>query len=225
MTGQTARKSELKYNDSPSAPVRVADTHNTLKHQLGDSWQRLHPHIQDRFDREPAAGEIIIYQGIMHDIRRSRMGRLFAELTRVVGNPLTPLAGKDIPMEVALSKKPGRDGVYWQRTYHYPARKPYVVTSIKRESKAGEMLECVGGGFGMKLDVYAKDGDLHFESYRYFWSCFGWLMPLPHWLSPGKTHVIHKDLGSGNFMFTISMVHRQLGETFFQQGIFRRKGE
>ena len=228
MARQAAQKIEPAHDDKPatggSAPIPPIP-HNTLKHQLGAAWQNLHPNVQARFDREPADGETIIYTGVMQDIRRSRMGWLFASLTRLIGNPLTPLAGKDIPMEVALSKHPGKPGVYWQRTYHYPGRKPYVVTSVKRESSAGEMLECVGGGFGMKLNVYAEDGELHFESYRYFWSCLGFTMPLPHWLSPGKTHVVHTDLGGGDFRFTISMVHRQLGETFFQEGVFRRKGE
>ncbi len=196
--------------------------HNNLQHQLGAQWSTLHPNIQQRFACEPLPGETITYDGVMHVIRRSRMGWLFAVLTRVIGNPLTPLAGAEVPMEVALSKHP-KSGVSWQRTYFYPERKPYVVTSVKRESKKGEMLECVGGGFGMKLAVTARDGELHFESYRYFWETFGLQVPLPHWLSPGKTHVIHRDLGGGHFQFTISMVHRQLGETFFQQGTFKRK--
>lgn len=87
--------------------------HNTLKHQLGDSWFKLHPNIQQRFDREPEIGERIVYTGTMHAIRRSSMGWLFTYLTRVIGNPLTPFAGKDIPMEVALYKKPGISGVHW----------------------------------------------------------------------------------------------------------------
>lgn len=47
-------------------------------------------------------------------------------------------------------------------------------------------------------------------------------IPLPHWLSPGETHVSHTDLGGGFFRFTISMDHRQLGRTFYQTGIFRQ---
>jgi predicted DCC family thiol-disulfide oxidoreductase YuxK len=196
---------------------------NALKRQLGRGWEELHPDIRNRFDRDPAPGETVLYAGVMQEIRRSRMGWLFAEFTRVIGNPLTPHAGRDIPMEVALSKAPHKEGVYWRRSYLFPGRKPYVVTSVKRESSRGEMLECVGGGFGMKLKVYARDGALHFESYRYFWSFLGWMLPLPHWLSPGRTHVVHRDLGGGDFMFKISMVHDQLGETYFQQGVFRRK--
>lgn len=84
-------------------------------------------------------------------------------------------------------------------------------------------MECVDGGFGMLLNVYVQDSQLHFESTRYFWQFMNVRVPLPHWLSPGKTHVIHEDLGGGNFKFTVSMQHRQLGETFYQEGVFHRK--
>jgi hypothetical protein len=50
-----------------------------------------------------------------------------------------------------------------------------------------------------------------------------WYLPLPHWLSPGKTHVIHQDLGGGAFRFTISMDHHILGQTFYQTGVFREQ--
>ncbi|MGB9152630.1 MAG: DUF4166 domain-containing protein [Alphaproteobacteria bacterium] len=196
---------------------------STIRRQMKDEWHRLHPNIQARFARDPKPGEEVVYEGVMQTIRRTRMGWLFAYLTRVIGNPLTPHAGDNIPMEVRLFKREGQTGVFWQRTYHYPERKPYVVTSVKRESKKGEMMECVGGGFGMLLKLYEQDGKLHFESYRYFCQTAGLRIPLPHWLSPGKTHVVHEDLGEGNFKFTISMDHAQLGQTFYQEGIFHER--
>jgi Domain of unknown function (DUF4166) len=192
---------------------------STLRRQLGAGWHNLPPATQERFAREPQPGETIIYKGSMRIIRRSFMGWLFAWLTMPVGNPLSPFAGKDVPMEVRLKKSP-TGGVQWTRSYFYPGRKVFAVTSEKRESAKGEMLECVGGGFGMKLKVTAEDGCIHFRSYRYFWDVMGLRIPLPHWLAPGATHVIHTDLGQGEFMYTISMVHAQLGETFFQEGVF-----
>lgn len=197
--------------------------HNTLKHQLGADWARLDPAVQARFDREPALGETIVYDGTMETIRRSGAGWLFATFTRIIGNPLTPFAGANVPMEVALYKKPGCRGVFWRRTYFYPQRAPYVVVSTKEESRDGKMLECVGGGFGMQLKVTAENGEMHFRSQRYFWRGLGFRLPLPHWVSPGAAHVIHRDIGGGQFIFSISMRHPQLGETFFQQGVFRRK--
>ncbi|MDP2206175.1 MAG: DUF4166 domain-containing protein [Alphaproteobacteria bacterium] len=193
---------------------------NALKHQLGAAWARLRPGIQQRFGREPQAGDVFVYDGIMQTIRRSGMGWLFAQLTRVIGNPLTPYAGEDVPMQVRLYAKDG--GVCWERLYQYAGRAPVVVSSVKRESAQGEMLEVVGGGFGMKLRVFTADGQLYFQSYGYFCSFLGWHIPLPDLLTPGVTHVAHLDHGDGSFTFRLSIRHPYLGETFFQQGIFRR---
>lgn len=196
---------------------------NTLKAQLGAQWARLHPDIQQRFDQEPNLGEVILYEGRMLEMRRSFMGWLFAIFTKIIGNPLSSYQGKNVPMEVALFKELNKAGVFWKRTYFLPNKRPYVVVSSKQQSKKGEMLECVKGGFGMKLKVYEQDGNLHFKSYRYFWSFLKLQMPIPHWLTPGETHVIHTNLGNGYFTFTINMTHPQLGETFYQHGLFTRK--
>jgi predicted DCC family thiol-disulfide oxidoreductase YuxK len=193
---------------------------NALKHQLGAAWARLRPGIQQRFGREPQAGEVFVYDGSMQIIRRSSMGWLFAQLTRVIGNPLTPYAGEDVPMQVRLYAKDG--GVCWERLYQYAGRAPVVVSSVKRESTKGELLEVVGGGFGMKLHVFTDNGQLYFQSYRYFCSFLGWQIPLPHLLTPGVTHVVHLDHGDGSFTFRLSIRHPYLGETFFQEGVFRR---
>lgn len=198
---------------------------NTLKSQLGENWSKLNPNIQKRFEKEPVIGNATIYEGVMQTMRHSFMGWLFACFTRIIGNPLSSYQGENVPMEVALFKKPNRQGVYWQRTYFIPNKKPYVVVSSKQESKAGEMLECVGGGFGMKLHVYEEHQGLHFKSYRYFWKFLKYHIPLPHWLTPGQTHVVHTDLGGGEFTYTITMTHKQLGETFYQHGTFRKKGD
>jgi hypothetical protein len=206
----------------PTETFTDESTFSTIRRQLKESWHQLHPPIQERFEHEPKIGESVIYVGMMQKVQRSRMGWLFAQLTRVIGNPLTPHSGTDIAMVVKLYKQPGKTGVFWQRTYFYPDKKPYTVTSVKRESAQGEMMECVGGGFGMLLHVYVQNANLHFESYRYFCQCLGMRIPLPHWLSPGRTHVIHEELGGGQFRFTITMDHAQLGRTFYQEGIFHK---
>ncbi len=197
-------------------PLIYAPQHNIIRHQLGDSWQLLKPAIQERFSHEEAK-----YSGTMQVIRRSRAGWLFAHLTRLIGNPLTPYAGENVAMQVALFPSHRPAGVSWQRSYFYEGRKPFVVTSVKCENRRGEMMERVGWGFGMKLKVFVEEGDLHFKSYRYFW--LG--LPLPHLITPGQTHVVHADRGDGSFTFTISMVHPLLGETFYQSGVFHREGD
>ncbi len=221
MTLPAREKTTLEQTVIPPAN-NDAPPPSTIRKQLGKSWNKLHPNIQNRFARDPVPGEKIIYTGTMHKVRRSFMGALFAHLTRIIGNPLSPYAGEDVPMDVTLFIKQGKNGVYWQRTYYYEGRKPFVVTSVKRESARGEMMECVGGGFGMLLDVFGEGRELHFKSYLYFCEIAGIRIPLPHWLTPGQTHVIHRDLGNGDFVFRIDMTHKQLGRTFYQEGVFRR---
>ena len=216
--GKAVRNVLLRVFGIP--PIDNLKPENVLKYQLGAAWARLRPGIQERFAHEPKPGEVFVYQGSMRDIRRSRMGWLFAQLTRIIGNPLTPYAGQDVPMQVRLYAKNG--GVCWERVYQYPNRAPVVVSSVKRQSAKGEMMEVVGGGFGMKLRVFTADGQLYFQSYRYFCSFFGWQIPLPHFLTPGVVNVAHLDHGEGYFTFRLSIRHPQLGETFFQEGVFSR---
>ena len=193
------------------------DETGLLQRLLGGDWYRLHPSVRARFAHEPE--KPVLYEGVMETVHCSRAGWLFAQLTRLIGNPLTARRGRDIPMQVLLTKRKG-GGVWWQRTYGFA--RPVTVISAKRENARGQLCEYVGMGFGMRLRVYAKDGALHFISERYFWEIAGRQMPLPHWLSPGETHVSHIDFGGGDFRFTISMDHRQLGRTFYQTGIFRQ---
>lgn len=195
----------------------------TIQRQLGDAWSELHPAIQRRFVKDPSESEHIFYRGKMETIERSRAGKWFAFLTTYIGNPLTPHDGKDVLMDVVLHRQHGSSGIFWRRTYYYPSRKPYTVTSAKCETAAGEMQECVGGGFGMALKVYVQDGNLHFRSTRYFWRLGNMRFTLPHLLTPGETHVVHEEVGNGWFRFTISMDHPRLGRTFYQTGLFKEE--
>jgi hypothetical protein len=194
---------------------------SALKTIMGTDWYRLHPAVQARFLHEPAVDEPVLYEGVMEKVHCSKAGWLFAQVTRLIGNPLAAQRGRNVPMQVHLIKRPGHGGVYWQRSYFFE-RKPFVVTSAKRENAKGQLCEYVGFGFGMRLKTFARHGALHFVSERYFWEVAGVQIPLPHWLSPGRTHVSHTDLGHGRFRFTIAMDHAWLGRTFYQTGVFHR---
>jgi hypothetical protein len=194
---------------------------STIKKQMGAEWNCLHPNVQRRFASEPAITEQIFYRGTMETVECSFFGKVFAQLTRLVVNPLTPYEGKNVPLDVILYRKAGSPGVYWQRTYYHPGRAPYAVTSVKGQGSNGCLTESVGAGFGMELSVAAEEGSLVFRSTRYIWALGKFRVPLPHLLTPGETRVIHQDLGDGTFRFTISMDHLCLGRTFYQTGVFR----
>src|SRR4051812_44129189 len=114
------QNSETGEGDGGSAAVNIGPgsshdslPHSTIRRQLMGDWFLLHPNIRERFQRDPKPGESLVYEGVMHEIRRSKMGWLFAVLTRVIGNPLTPYEGREVPMRVELLKVVGTPGVSW----------------------------------------------------------------------------------------------------------------
>ena len=197
----------------------------SFQHLLGDlAWRRLAPAVRERFRWKPASGAEIRYAGEMALVRSSAMGWVLAQLCRLIGTPLAPHRGQNIPVSVTLSLDTDGTGVVWRRVYRFPNRRAIACVSIKRSTVADSLIECVGGGVGMWLRLSERDGALHFRSIGYFWALGRWRVAIPDWLTPGALHVTHCDEGQGRFRFRISVIHPLLGETFFQDGVFSSEG-
>ena len=104
------------------------------------------------------------------------------------------------------------------------SKAPIRVESVKQLAADGSLLECVRkgplGGIGMGLRVYEKAGALNFASQHYFISWGALKLPVPTWLTPGKTLVEHIDEGNSNFRFRLTMTHPWFGKTVHQEGVF-----
>ncbi len=186
-----------------------------------EGWSRLMPDIRRRFGAAPAFGAAIRYDGVMHRIECSGAGWFLAQLGRLIGTPFAPQRGTDVPVAITLRREPGDGAVIWEREYRYPGQAAVRVRSVKRNAGDGRLLECVGAGFAMCLEVGEEDGALHFRCDRYLWRLGRWQIPLPRLLSPGAAHVVHEDLGDGRFRFAMTIRHRLLGLLFYQDGIFQ----
>lgn len=179
-----------------------------------EGWARLPPAVRRRFGTGHPDVE---YAGRM-DLRCSRVGRVYACLSRVFSSPLTGLQAKGMPALVRVQAN-GRGGVVWERVFG-EAASGAVVRSTKEPGADGQLTERTDGGLGMALDVFEEDGSLVFQSRRFFLA-FGLMrVPVPNWLAPGQCRVSHTDLGGGDFRFTMSMTHPLWGETFHQSGVF-----
>lgn len=188
-----------------------------------DGWWRLAPDIRRRFSEKPKPDTPMRYIGVMHRVRCSASGWLFAQCGRLIGTPFAPDRGVDVPVAITL-RHDVAGGVIWEREYRYPNGPAVVVSSTKRVDADGALLECVGFGLGMRLAVFEANRALHFLSVRYFWRIGRHQIQLPHLLTPGTAHVIHEDLGRGRFRFTMTIHHRLFGTLFQQDGVFEREG-
>ena len=205
---------------SSSSPRHDLAPDPSFERLLGElAWRRLAPAIRERFRWKPAAGAEIRYVGEMLVVRSSRLGWLMAQLCRLIGTPLAPHRGTDVPVTVRLSLDGDGHGIVWERLYHFPGRAPVRCVSVKRAA-AGGLVEVVGRSIGMRLALSERHGALHFRSTGYFWQTRRRRIALPAFLTPGEMHVVHADLGAGRFRFRISVTHRLFGQIVYQDGVF-----
>jgi hypothetical protein len=189
-----------------------------IRRLLGEAqWLSLPHAVRARFaEHAPSVG----YEGTFDEVRASFAGKLLATCCRLLGTPVAPFTGTNVPATVSVFATPD-GGTAWQRIYRFAGRKACVVESVKRLSRQGTLVEALPAGMHMALDVYAREGVLHFVSTGYYFELGSLRIRLPEWLPPGVTHVEHIDLGDGTFRFTMSVRHRWLGQVFWQSGRFR----
>ena len=185
-----------------------------------EAWARLHPDIQSRFSLKNTYRSVV-YKGVMQTIYLSLAGKLLAQLCRLIGTPLALYCGTEIPVEVNVYPDNKLNGITWDRNYFYPDKPTNRIRSTKCILKSNQLIEVIGSGFGMYLDLYEKHSAIVFESTEYFLQVFGVKLPIPHLLTPGKTRVSQRALESGEFEFSLDVNHPLLGLVFKQSGRFR----
>lgn len=210
----------MENQQSATAPASPSEG-ALFRKILGARWQALHPDIQNRFEKNPFPGRPLRYTGILSELTCSFWGRLLGHLTRpMIQGALIPYSDYDFPVDIQVYSKPDCPHIYKERTYRLSRRKPIMFTSYMKESEKGEVLEYVGMGLGMKLRVFEKNGNLHFESDGYFWDIGLFRIPLPDLLSPGKTYLTHMNQDRDTFRIRIDITHSIFGKMFTQAGVF-----
>lgn len=204
----------IRFRETRRVLVRPVDFHRLLG---GPAWRSLPAAVQRRFG--PTAHLVPVrYAGEMV-VRASTLGWLLAQALRLMGTPLAPWTGEAVPVDVDVWTD-AEGALVWDRTYAFGRHGRVKVTSRKVLGRRGELMEVIHGGLGMVLAVTAEDGALHFRSNGYFLHVLGLRLPIPGLLTPGAAHVVHADVGGGQFRFTLEFDHPIAGRTFFQTGLF-----
>lgn len=197
--------------------------HHGLQSVLGSAaWQRLPHAVRERFGEPPVA---VDYVGEFDVVRASAVGRLLALFCRLLATPVVPRTGAHVPAIVHVG--PTRLGVAWNREYRWPDGSVCLVRSTKIIDSRGGLVERLPARLCMPLRVYESAGALHFVSLGYYFDLGRrrdgrrLQLPLPSLLSPGTTHVEHRDEACGWFRFTMTVTHPWFGEMFHQTGRFR----
>jgi hypothetical protein len=188
--------------------------------------------VHERFGEPPRT---VDYTGSFDVVEASLAGRALALLCRLLGSPVVPRTGLNVPAIVHVG--PAGGGVRWTREYRWPDTSTSWVRSTKVIAADGTLVEQLPARLRMQLDAKERDGALHFISRRYYFDLpLAWKtrqahaapvlrLVLPRWLSPGTVHVVHTDEALGWFRFTMTVTHPVLGRLFHQTGRFRALGD
>lgn len=184
-------------------------------------WSRLPRTIRQRFGKRLSGGDSVTYQGHVVLMRMNLAGKILANLARLVGAPL-PFDASAVgqPAIVSVTEDIATNGQFWIRQYGRSTGFPQVVHSSKRFAGPTGLEEYLGYGIGMALKVETGADALFFKSDHYFLQILGRRLRLPRFLSPGRLVIGHKDLGRGQFIFSLDLKHRLLGQLIRQDALF-----
>lgn len=136
----------------------------SLRVVLGNAaWDRLPKAVQLRFADTVHA---VDYAGNFETVRASLLGRIIAWACQIIGTPVIPHTGRNVPAIVHVG--PSGRGVKWCREYRWPRRSPCLVQSTKVFRSDGTLVEELPSRLCMSLDVYEQNGTLHFVSRAYY---------------------------------------------------------
>src|ERR1700736_535914 len=187
----------------------------------GDDWERLPLATKQRFSKRLAGGETTVYVGEIVEARFSWTGWWLAQVTRLIGGPLPTGSDTHVPSIVTVTEDAATGGQVWTRIYARRNGFPQVIHSSKRFSGPTGLEEYVGFGVSMALRMFVDGRALQFRSAGYFVQVGRLRLPLPALLTPGALTVTHSDCGSGEFRFTLEIIHPRFGTLIRQSAVFR----
>jgi len=215
MKSSQAHASPRKVDAAPLGDLRFC-------HLLSkEDWSALPEAIRRRFSKRVTGGNTLLYAGEVVETRLSLVGRVFANLARVIGGPLPLFADTPVPAIVSVTEDAASGGQIWTRLYARRNGLPQVIHSCKQFAGATGLEEQVGCGVGMALSVHQEHGALVFRSARYFFRVGPLDLTLPGWMTPGALSVTHAEESGGCFSFLLEIVHPIFGLALRQLAIFR----
>jgi hypothetical protein len=184
-------------------------------------WDKLPAAIRRRFSKRLAGGDTAVYAGVIDSMTSSRIGRVLAQVFRLIGAPLPIHMDTGVASVVTVTEDKTSGGQVWTRLYAHSSGFPQIIQSSKRFSGPTGLEEYIGFGIAMALRPKASETALTFESAGYFLRLGGWRVPLPAFVWPGYVSVTHEYVTEHSFRFTLNLVHPLFGAMIEQSGVFQ----
>jgi len=191
---------------------------------LGDDWSNLPSVIQRHYQLQTGHQTANVVAGMMH-VRYPRFVRPMLFLTRLMGG-LIDLQGDHLAARVEKWLDIGQpDTLFWKRTIQAPDGKTTVFASRMVYQQGNELIEYVGGGFGLYLKLTVENNKLIYRSNGHLWQAGKLRIPIPDVLFLGHATIIETAISDNQFKLDFRIKHPLFGETYNYGGIFVVSGK
>lgn len=113
------------------------------------------------------------------------------------------------------------DVLDWHRTITYPDGRSDYFRSRMQFVAEHQVIETIGFGFGLLMDVVVDEGGLRYRSLGHFWQWRGWRLPIPDWLLLGSATISERALSEDVFYLDFTIRHPLWGVSYCYRGDFR----
>ena len=194
-----------------------------IQQALGEQWQRLHPAVRRHYDISAEGIDHLQLNGTMYEVDHASGVKPLMWIGRLFG-ALVPYRGRNLPVKVINTARPGRSTLFWERHFHFPNKKPFRFISRMENGKDNEIIEYVRYNLGIRMAMSERDGALCYESLGYRWDLGPLQLHIPDWLLLGKATIIERGLDERTIELSFDIRHPVFGRTFTYSGSFVLEG-
>lgn len=188
-----------------------------MQQVLGADWAKLPPVIQRHYQITVSQKKFSVAGTMAIDY--PFWVKPILMITRAMG-ALIDLRGEN--MQVQVHKWMGNNPsiLQWRREIQAPDGKETVFSSRMEFQKPYELIEFVGGGFGIRLKLSVEEGKLIYRSQGHLLKLGQITVPIPDWLALGHATITEQALTDDSFLLDFNIVHPLFGKTYSYGGIF-----
>lgn len=110
--------------------------------------------------------------------------------------------------------------LHWKRTLTYPDGKVDYFCSQMHYAGKNRLIETIGFGFGLTLQVTVDNGDLLYRSAGHFWRCGRFKLNIPDWLLLGSATIREHAVSNDAFYLDFTLTHPLWGISYCYWGNF-----
>jgi hypothetical protein len=189
-----------------------------MQRVLGDDWHQLPEVIQRHYQLDNKLQTQSVVTGIMQ-IRYPLVIKPVLFIARLLG-ALIDLHGSNMQVSVRKWVTQYSEILHWKRTIKAPDGRTIIFASRMEYQQDNELIEYVGFGFGIRLQLSVEDGRLVYRSVGHLCKTPWITIPIPDVLFLGHAVIIETALSDTEFELDFTIRHPLWGETYYYGGVF-----